>query len=163
MVCTRKPRLFHALRMKNIWQLWFSSRVKITLGKIIFFNILIAWNNRSFKVWSSKPFFVAANFNFVSYYAIDVPYCCRIVTQKQVRCIWCCGRCRLLIGMRTGQALIGLSLTYDFFCKLELGLWPFIGLFLWLRRTYLKVWSESLFKGLLHIKIIKHSILSTSK
>ncbi|AES70361.1 hypothetical protein MTR_3g052200 [Medicago truncatula] len=39
-----------------------------------------------------------------------------------------------------GQALIGLSLAYENFCRSEPGLWPFIGLFFWPGLTYLKVW-----------------------
>ena len=41
---------------------------------------------------------------------------------------------------RPGQALIGLSLTYEIFSKPKPGLWPFIGLFFWPGLTYLKVW-----------------------
>ena len=58
---------------------------------------------------------------------------------------------------RSGQTLIGLSLTYEIFCKPESGRWPFIDLFFW------PGLARSLFSGLLHIKTIKYSIFSTSK
>ena len=42
-------------------------------------------------------------------------------------------------GNRPGQALIGLSLTYEVFCKPESGIWPFIDIFYWPGLAYLKV------------------------
>lgn len=52
-----------------------------------------------------------------------------------------------------------------FFCKLEPDIWSFISLFFWSILDLFKslVWPENLFTGLLHIKIIKYSILFTSK
>ena len=67
--------------------------------------------------------------------------------------------------VRPDQALIGLSLANEKICKLEPGLWPFIGLFFFVQPDIFKslVWSESLFTDILIIKVFKHVISSTSK